>query len=134
MCLLISSDQEQNERDLKKWFESRKKSAYVYKLLYNRPNENYWRSPYHSEFIWNFKEQKVFQVDRPLKPTKDELDYGAIDKGLHVYISPREAKKNKYPDEIIIKLKVLKENIVAIDNNSKQAVCTKLEFVKVFVI
>jgi hypothetical protein len=141
MCLYISSDQEQNEKELKRWFGSRKKFAYVYKiLLQKRDNEEFYRSLIYDDFIWNFSEQQVFLENRSLRPTKEELVYKQINSGFHVYISLEEAKCWNFDkaDLVIVKFKVNKEDIVAIDkdwekeeDNIKQAVCTKLEFIKV---
>jgi hypothetical protein len=138
MCLWIKSNQERNERDLNKWFGNRKKFAYVYKVLRKRPDEDFYRSLVKVDFKWDFKNQKIFQVNRPLKPTFWELSDRKIDEGFHIYTSLKEAKRRKGSYGIIIKFRVRKENIVAVDNdwdrekdNFKQAVCTKLEFVKV---
>jgi hypothetical protein len=138
MCLFICSDQERNKRDLKKWFGSRTKFAYVYKVLKKDPYESFYRSICHN-FIWDFEKQKVFQVDRDPNPTEFELEVRQIREGLHVYTSFKEAKLKRYPytSDIIVKFKVLKEDVVAIRNNYcfknrfTQAVCKKLIFVKV---
>jgi hypothetical protein len=140
MCLRIKSDQVQNERDLNKWFGNRTKFAYVYKVLIKRTYEDFYRSACFLDYIWNFRKEKVFEVSRSPKPGKEELDYGRINKGLHVYVNLEEAKKNKYSYNTIVKFRVRKEDIVAIENNrgnrrvyhnSKELVCTRLEFVKV---
>jgi hypothetical protein len=137
MCLLISPYQELNDRDLKRWFGNRKKFAYVYKILYKSPDEDFYRSENYRNFKWDFKNQKVFQVDRPNRPTKFELKTEEINTGLHVYTNLETAKKNRYC-KVIVKFKVLKEDIVAIENyycgeefNFPHLVCTKLEFVKI---
>jgi hypothetical protein len=138
MCLWIKQDQEENKKNLNKWFGSRKRFAYVYKILRKWPEENFYRSPVY-DFKWDFKKQKVFQVDRPNKPTKEELNYGEIHKGLHVYTSLKKAKENQnFSCDTIIEFKVSKENIVAIEinwsdkeDNFQELVCRKLEFVKV---
>jgi hypothetical protein len=141
MCLWIKSDQDLNERDLNKWFGNRKKFAYVYKILIKAKNEDFYRSARFNSFIWDFSKQKVFEVRRDPKPTKSELNRERINFGLHVYTSFEEVKYWDYykPDSAIVKFRVNKEDIVAIQNSSlvlkryhyKEAVCKKLEFVKV---
>jgi hypothetical protein len=140
MCLWIKFNQEENERDLKKWFGSRKKFAYVYKILRKYPDEDVYRSEYHSNFKWDFKKKKTFQIVRSLKPTKEELRDKEINKGLHIYTSLEEAKYHLfYSNSKIIKFRVDKEDIIAIENegrshgyeNFREAVCKKLTFVKI---
>jgi outer membrane receptor for Fe3+-dicitrate len=135
MGLYIKQDQEENERNLNRWFGSRKKFAYVYKILVKQEDENLYRSFTFSDFIWDFSRQKVFEVERPKKPTEfelnpDGLDFGEIHKGFHVYTSLEAAGPcaNNY---ITVKFKVLKEDIIAINNLYGQAVCRKLTFVKI---
>jgi hypothetical protein len=138
MCLLINPDQSQNKKDLDHWFGSRKKFAYVYKFLRkttklpgNLGQSIVYKSPYFEFFKWNFRKQKIFQVKRSYKVTEDELDLGRICVGLHVCTSLKEAKRKKYPSDIIVKFKVLKKDIVAVDNSCREAFCRKLTFVKV---
>jgi hypothetical protein len=147
MCLYISSDQNQNEKDLKRWFGSRKKFAYVYKILRKYSYEDFYRSEYYPSYKWDFSKQKVFQVDRPNKPTYGELShlsifknptYGEIHYGLHVYTNLKEAKRFFPSDKTIAKFRVKKEDIIAIqndmsrkENNFKELVCRKLTFVKI---
>jgi hypothetical protein len=130
MCLWIKSDQKENDKDLKKWFGSRKKFAYVYKVLIKSIDEDLYRSAVYS-FIWDFNNQKIFQVDRDPKPTGLELHFGDIHKGFHVYTSLEAARPCTNPNYKIIKFKVLKKDIVAVNTCSCEAVCTRLEFVKV---
>jgi hypothetical protein len=142
MCLWIKQDQEENDKDLKKWFGNRKKFAYVYKVLRKWPEENFYRSSVYSNFIWDFSKEKVFEVRRSRKPTKKELGRTKISDGLHIFTSLETAKKYFYSthckNAIIAKFRVLKEDIVTVENNweleknnRRQAVCTRLEFVKV---
>jgi hypothetical protein len=130
MCLYIQPDQEENDKDLKKWFGNRKKFAYVYKVLRKWPSEDFYRSAVYS-FIWDFRKQKVFQVDRDPKPTGLELHFGDIHKGFHVYTSLEAAGPCTHPNYKIIKFKVFKKDIVAVNTCSCEAVCIRLEFVKV---
>jgi hypothetical protein len=138
MCLWIESDQEKNEKDLNKWFGSRKKFAYVYKILKKYPDEDFYRSKHYQHFIWNFKKQKVYEVVRDLKPTENELKRRYINFGLHVYTDLETLKVYPDPDEVVVKFRVKREDIVAIQNHCiydkyklNELVCTKLEFVKV---
>jgi hypothetical protein len=149
MCLWIKFNQEENERDLKKWFNHHKKwfgsnkgYAYVYKTLHEDLEKGFYRSLWHDEFIWDFRIQKIFQVERDSKPTVDELHLRQIDRGLHVYTSIETTKKDFYyicrKNTRIAKFRVLKEDIVAVENgyikdkhNAKEAICRKLTFVKV---
>jgi hypothetical protein len=139
MCLLIQRDQEKNEKDLNRWFGSRTKFAYVYKRLRKWPThkKGLFRSPVF-EFIWDFNKTKTYQEDRSNKPTEWELETARVHKGFHVYVNLETAKKEKiYCDEVVVKFRVNKENIVAIENRSipnysfLELICTKLEFVKV---
>jgi hypothetical protein len=141
MCLHISQDQSQNEENLKKWFGSRKKFAYVYKVLQKWPDEHFYRSFYHPNYIWNFSKQKVYQVDRPLRPTKEELEenilldffrkYGAIRKGLHIYTDLRTTRYYLGKNRTIAKFRVNKKDLVTVNNTTNEAVCRKLTFVKI---
>jgi hypothetical protein len=138
MCLLISLDQEENERDLKKWFGNRTKFTYVYKVLKKQQNEDFYRSWFHNGFIWDFRKGKVFQVNRDSEPTEEELTNREINKGLHVYTGLEKAKRSKGFFSTIVKFRVEKKDIVAVENyydnpeyNFKEAVCRKLTFVKV---
>jgi hypothetical protein len=138
MCLKIKLDQKQNKKDLKKWFGNRKKFAYVYKIL-EKECLGHYISVFRRNFAWDFNKQKVYQVDRPSKPTQIELEKQAINKGLHVYTSLKAAKIYKIcACDVIVKFRVRREDIVAVDNNRvnkkynlTQAVCRRLEFVKV---
>jgi hypothetical protein len=144
MCLWIRNNQEENDKDLKEFLGDRQE-IYVYKILYKNPDKDFYRSEYY-EFFWDFKKQKVYKIDRPLKPTKEELSYGEdginwgeIHKGFHVYTDLETAKATcGYYRREIVKFKVLKEDIVAINNNwffskkyLKELVCRKLMFVEV---
>jgi hypothetical protein len=145
MCLHIKLEQSQNEKDLNHWFGSRKRFAYVYKVLRKWPDEDIYRSIWYPYFIWDFKIQKIYRVNRSSKLTKEELSYGEIYEGFHVYTTLEEAKSQRYTysKETIVKFRVLKEDIVAIQNNIqnnkylyekknfKEAVCKRLEFVKI---
>jgi hypothetical protein len=133
MCLRIKPDQIQNEKNLKKWFGSRKKFAYVYKILRNYSGESFYRSIWFPDyFTWHFKEQKIYQENRPNTPTEYELSFKKINKGLHVYTSFKEAKRHQiYFGEAIVKFRANKEDIVAVNNSHREAVCTKLTFVKI---
>jgi hypothetical protein len=145
MCLFIKPDQEENEEDLRRWFKSHHKwfgvhkgFAYVYKVLVKKPNEDFYRSPRFPDYKWDFNNQKVFQVRRSHKPTQEELENRSIEIGLHVYTHLESMKPYLDSNEVVVKFRVRKENIVAIENNYKvkkynfeEAVCTKLEFVKV---
>jgi hypothetical protein len=138
MCLWIESDQSQNEKDLKKWLGSRKKFAYVYKILVKREEESFYRSLVYSDFIWDFSKQKIFQVDRDPKPTELELEVRRIYKGLHAYTNLETTRSCLEKNNVVVKLRVRKEDIVAIENHYndkdfdlKELVCTRLEFVKV---
>jgi hypothetical protein len=148
MCLYTRSDQSQNKKDLNKWFGNRKKFAYVYKILVKIPGEDFYRSEYFSNFIWNFSKQKVYRINRSSNPTKEELSYGErwtgmsfgrIDKGFHVYTNLETAKAiYSHYRRKIAKFKVFKEDVVAVNNNwffsnrcLKEAVCRKLTFVKI---
>jgi hypothetical protein len=132
MCLYIKSDQYLNERDLKKWFGNRTKFAYVYKRLHKWSEENFYRSLVYNHFKWDFSKQKVFEVRRDPKPTEEELRYRRINEGLHVYTNLETARRDGYGNSVV-KFRVNKEDIVAIDSiyTEKEAVCTRLEFVKV---
>jgi hypothetical protein len=139
MCLRIKSDQIQNEKDLNRWFGSRKKFAYVYKVLRKWDDEDFYRSLWHPEFIWDFSKQKVYQIDRVSGLTKDELDRKVVNEGFHVYTSLEIATFNCGSCfEKIAKFRVKREDVVAIENNYnnkelnlKELVCTKLEFVRI---
>jgi hypothetical protein len=137
MCLYINREQSQNEKDLKRWFGSRKRFAYVYKVLRKNEDEDFYRSFHYCDYIWNFRKQKVYQVDRDSDPTEEELDLREIDFGFHVYTSLEEAKAeyssyNYYkPDSAVVKFRVSKKDFVAVDYFEDTAVCRKLEFVKV---
>jgi hypothetical protein len=139
MCLYITNNQDQNNKDLKRWFGRRQKFAYVYKVLQKRASENFYRSSWHPEFIWDFSKQKEYQVDRDPKPTEKELYSREIHKGFHIYTSLKEVKYHKSTFRPIVKFRVNKEDIIAIENdyddpeehNFSEAVCRKLTFVKV---
>jgi hypothetical protein len=139
MCLHIKPDQTQNEKDLNKWFGSRTKFAYVYKVLEKSPYESFYKSIYRSYFKWDFKKQQIYQVDRPLKPTKEELESGEIYIGFHVYTNLEVARINKVCDyDIVVKFQVKREDIVAVENdyfnkdyNLEELVCRKLTFIEV---
>jgi hypothetical protein len=146
MCLSINPDQIQNEEDLNKWLGRRKNFVYVYKVLRKRPNEDFYRSAWYKNFIWDFSKQKVFQVDRSPIPTKDELDWGGIVDGLHVYTSIKGVKKDflyngynsHHKNVVIVKFRVNRKDVVAVENyyidkedNFQTAVCKKLTFVKI---
>jgi hypothetical protein len=140
MCLYIKRDQTQNEKDLNKWFGNRKKFAYVYKILLKEDGESFYRSLNYNNFIWDFKNQKTFQVGREPKPTIFELNRERINWGLHVYTSLKIAQENQFYFEMVtVKFRANKEDIVAIENdghshrykNFIEAVCKKLTFVKV---
>jgi hypothetical protein len=138
MCLWIKSDPIENELDLKRWFGSRTKFAYVYKVLRKWPKRSSYKSVWYSEFTWNFNKQKVYQVDRDLKPTRDELKIGEIGKGFHVYTDLKIAKEVCSLFEVVVKFRVSKKNIIAVQNNRTEdrfnfteLVCQRLEFVKV---
>jgi hypothetical protein len=130
MCLYISLYQDQNELELENYFGSRKKFAYVYKILRKEDHEDFYRSPIY-DFVWDFKIQKVYQVDRDPNPTEFELEVRQIREGLHVYTSLEAARDSLERLNTIVKFRVLKENIVAINNFQGEAVCRELEFVKV---
>jgi hypothetical protein len=142
MCLEIKSNRKENTKDLDKWFGNRTKFAYVYKVLEKRTEELFYRSLFFGWFIWVFDKQKVFQVKRSSKPTKIELYWGEISDGLHVFTSLETAKKDFYythrKDARIVKFRVRRKDVVAVENgytkdkhNFNEAVCTRLEFVKV---
>jgi hypothetical protein len=131
MCLEISPYQDQNELELEKWFGSRKKFAYVYKILQKYSCEDFYRSEYYPSYKWDFSKQKVFQVDRPNKPTYGELFHRRIKFGLHVFTSLNEVKYWEPKVGGIVKFRVRKEDVVAVDNFNNEAVCTRLEFVKI---
>jgi hypothetical protein len=131
MCLEISSYQDQNELELENYFGSRKKFAYVYKVLWKWDIEDFYRSLIRFSFIWDFKNRKIFQVNRSHRPTKYELRYNAIDFGFHVYTNLGKAEESKGLFGIIVKFRVDKEDIVAVNNFREEAVCRELEFVKV---
>jgi hypothetical protein len=137
MCLLINPNQEQNNRDLKKWFGNRQIFAYVYKVLAKKPGKDFYRSIFKQNYIWDFRKNKEYQVNRPSKPTKEELNLEEVHYGFHVYTTLEEAKRHCY-DRIIVKFRVRRKNIVAIENyycnkdhNFKELVCRRLEFVKI---
>jgi hypothetical protein len=133
MCLHISYDQEQNEEDLQDFLGNRK-NIFVYKVLIRRLYENFYRSFYRPEFEWDFRKQKIYQVDRPNKPTKDELYNSQIEKGLHVYTHlnmARYFREIHEGSETIAKFRVERKDIVAVNNGYHEAVCTKLTFIKV---
>jgi hypothetical protein len=138
MCMRIKSDQEQNERDLYEFINGRKE-IFVYKIL---QNGSFYTSLYHPEFIWNFSKQKIYEVDRPPKPTNKESKDTYVSLGLHVYTSLEEAKyrirTGFYDHFTIVKFKVRAEDIIAVENgwtcnstNFLEAVCTRLEFVEI---
>jgi hypothetical protein len=138
MCLCISSDQKENEKELNRWFGSRTKYIYIYKVLHKRSEENFYRSLVYNYFKWDFSEQKIFEVYRDPKPTELELEVRQIHKGLHVYTNLETARSCLEKNNVVVKLRVRKEDVVAIGNhyndkdfNLKEAVCTRLEFVKV---
>jgi hypothetical protein len=137
MCLKISPNQEKNEKDLQDFINGRDK-IFIYKTLQKRVDENFYRSLIF-DFTWEFKKQKVFEVDRSSKPTEYELLTGQISHGLHVYTSFEVAKifTDYNQNERIVKFKISDEDIVAIENglayraNFKELVCTRLEFVEI---
>jgi hypothetical protein len=141
MCLCIKKDQSQNEKDLQN-FIGDQKEILVYKILEKLRHEDFYRSFHYFDYIWDFKNQKTFEVNRVSIPTVEELNYGAIEEGFHVYTDLGKAQAEcYYVTQIvhkIVKFKVLKEDIVAIENglswkdhNFKELVCTRLTFVEV---
>jgi type IV secretory pathway VirB6-like protein len=137
MCLKIKSDQEENERDLKLFLKEKKK-VFVYKIIQKAPYESFYRSLIF-DFTWDFEKQKVFEIERSSKPTEFELTHNVVGKGFHVFVSLENTKEHQcYLNTVIAKFKVDKEDIIAIGNNYncwednfKELVCTRLEFVKV---
>jgi hypothetical protein len=129
MCLDINKDQEENERNLNKWFGSRTKFAYVYKILRKNKSEDFYRSATYDRFIWDFSRQKVFEVDRSSKPTKMEILTGLIGEGFHVYTS--KISTIERTSGVVVKFRVKREDLVAVNIFNKEAVCKKLNFVKV---
>jgi hypothetical protein len=147
MCLYIKRNQEENKRDLQD-FLGDQEELFVYKVLQKRPDENFHRSTVYNDFIWNLSKQKVFQVNRSNKLTEVDLERGEVSYGFHVYTNLETAKESKhYCDHTIVKFKVLKKDIIAIENradtpincldlrqptpNFQRLVCRKLTFVEV---
>jgi hypothetical protein len=141
MCLCIKKDQYQNEKDLQN-FIGDQEEILVYKILEKRDYEDFYRSLQYFNYTWDFKKQKTFEVNRDSIPTVEELKYGAIEEGLHVYIDLGKAQakwgSSTQIVQKIVKFKVKKENIIAIENdlswkdhNFKELVCTKLTFIEV---
>jgi hypothetical protein len=136
MCLVISSNQEKNEKDLQNFINGQNEIS-VYKILQKQVDESFYRSIFHSDFIWNFDNQKVYWVDRSPEPTEEELGIRQIHKGFHVYTSFEVAKifTDYNQKERIVKFKISSEDIVAIENmryyNFEELVCTRLEFVEI---
>jgi hypothetical protein len=132
MCLHICLDQKKNEKILKRWFGRRQKFAYVYKVLQKRSNEDFYRSTLYQNFKWDFRKQKIFEVDRSSKPTEKELYFAKINKGLHVFTSLEKAESYRsFLDEVIVKFRVNKEDIIAVESYIREAVCKRLGFVRV---
>jgi hypothetical protein len=146
MCLYIKRSQEENERDLQK-FLGDQEEIFVYKILYRRTHENFYRSLVYSHFKWNFEKQKIFQVDKS-RISKEELEWGEVLYGLHAYTSLKAARNYCFDrDEVFVKFKVKAEDIIAVENrantltnclelrklrpNLQRLVCRKLEFVEV---
>jgi hypothetical protein len=138
MCLIISYNQEENEKDLKRWLGRRRKFAYVYKILRKYDDENFYRSENFHDFIWNFSKQKIYQVNRLSEPTHFELTFREINQGLHVYTNLEIAQRYYCTNRVVVKFRVLKEDIIAVQNgcywksnNFTELVCKRLEFIKV---
>jgi hypothetical protein len=130
MCLDIHYSQKDNKKELKTFIKNRKE-IFVYKILQKWEDEDFYRSWIHYSFTWDFDNQKTFEADRPNQPTKEELEYGQIDIGIHVFINLEKAKNWREESDKIVKFRVKAEDIVAINNIHKEAVCRRLEFVKV---
>jgi hypothetical protein len=138
MCVYIKQDPDWNKIDLQNFIEDREEID-IYKVLQKYNDENFYRSFHYSSFIWDFKIQKTFQVNRPLRPTEVELYDGQIHKGFHVYTSLEVAKSYRlYNYTVIVKFRVKAEDIVAVENdyyreeeNFQELVCRKLTYVEV---
>jgi hypothetical protein len=136
MSIEIKSNQEENKEDLQNFINDRKE-IYVYQVLRECSSKNHYRFSYQS-CIWDFSKQRIYEVDRPSRPTEKELKKGEIYKGYCVYTNLESAKFMKfYCDGVIVKFKVDKEDLVAIENNCcfglnfESLVCRKLNFVRV---
>jgi hypothetical protein len=134
MCLWINPDPKKNKLVIQSFIRDWNE-IYVYKVLQKWPHENFYRSWVYRGFIWDFRKQKEFKVDRDSKPTGSELLYGSIETGLHVYT---RLTGTKYFCTIglgckaaIVKFRVRKEDIVAVGVDSNTAVCKRLEFVEI---
>jgi hypothetical protein len=139
MCLFISHCQGLNEESLRNFLDGRKE-VYVYKVLQKWPDEDFYRS-LHRDYIWDFKVQEIYQVDRNSKPTQKELDSGEVHIGFHIYgdfdktikiFAIHRAYLDINVNVVIAKFKVKAENIVAVEPCAyEELVCTKLEFIEV---
>jgi hypothetical protein len=136
MSIEIKSSQKDNKEDLQE-FLGDQQEVYVYKVLRECSSKNYYRFSYQS-CIWDFSKQQVFQIDRSSRPTEEELKKGEIYKGYCVYTNLESAKLQRfYCDGVIVKFKVDKKDVVAVENNCcfglnfESLVCRKLTFVRV---
>jgi hypothetical protein len=138
MCLEITNNPKQNEKDLQRFINNREE-IYGYKTLRKLPEENFYRSLCHSYFIWNANYRKIFQNPRSSRPTEKELKLERIRKGFHVYTELERAKSMKGynpKNRAVAKFRVKAQDIVAIENNwpnkelnFNELVCRRLEFV-----
>jgi hypothetical protein len=138
MCVYIKQDPDWNKIDLQNFIGDREEID-VYKILQKCNNEKIYRSFHYSSCIWDLENQKVFQVDRPSRPTGYELNDGGTGEGLYVYTSLEIAENYRlYDHTVIVKFRVKAEDIVAVENdyyreeeNFQELVCRKLTYVEV---
>jgi hypothetical protein len=136
MCLYLRFDKNQNEKDLQAFIGDQEEID-VYKILRKDDDENFYRSENYPDYIWDFSKQRIFQVDRPSRPTGYERNDGCIEEGFHVYTSLKVAEDYRWDDcTVIVKFRVRAEDVVAVENdrdynNFQELVCTKLIYVEV---
>jgi hypothetical protein len=126
----IKKSQEENDKILEDFVGNRDK-IYVYKIVVKSSWEDFYRSPRYGDFTWDFKNQEVFEISRPSKPTEEELESGEIAEGLHVYTSFQDDFLGwDFYGRKTVKFEVKREDIVAVDELHEELACRKLTFVE----
>jgi hypothetical protein len=130
MPLSINKSQEENDIILQNFVGNRDK-VFVYKIVVKSSWENFYRSPRHGEFIWDFNKHNIFEINRSSKPTEEERESGEIAEGLHVYASFKDDFMGwDFYGRKTVKFEVEREDIVAVDEAHEELVCKKLTFVE----